>query len=361
MLTIWPISLKGTAKMNSKEYVAIGGQALIEGIMMKGPEGTAVSVRLPDGIIETEMKDFKSLRNKYKFFNIPVIRGVVAFVESMIQGYKVLMESAEKGFIEEPSDESAEKEESSPFVTVAGTIGAVVGALISLFLFMWAPSYLFDFINDKLTSGSLDSFRAVSEGFLRILIFVTYLLATSFMKDMKRVYMYHGAEHKTIFCFEHGKELTVENIRKEKRFHPRCGTSFIFVTVILSIIISSVVSMAFPVLTHNRLIWIAVKLLMMPIIMGIGFECIQLAGKHQNLFTKLLSTPGLLMQRITTKEPTDDMIEVAIAAVKAALTGKVEEDPKKLSKEETLGEFIKKGAESLCEEHPDVVQDIIDS
>ena len=139
--------------------------------------------------------------------------------------------------------------------------------------------------------------------------------------------MYHGAEHKTIFCFEHGKELTVENIREEKRCHPRCGTSFIFVTILLSILISSIVAVAFPALTEIRALWIAVKLLMMPVIMGIGFEFIQLAGKYPNKLTKLLSAPGLLMQRITTAEPDDAIIEVAIEAMKAALSGEVEKKP----------------------------------
>ena len=143
------------------------------------------------------------------------------------------------------------------------------------------------------------------------------------MKEIRRVYMYHGAEHKTIFCFEHGKELTVENIREEKRFHPRCGTSFIFVTIILSILISSIVSIAFPALTQIRAVWIATKILMLPLIMGVGFEFIQLAGKYPNKFTRFLSMPGLLMQRITTVEPTDDIIEVAIEAMKGALTGEV--------------------------------------
>ena len=213
-------------------------------------------------------------------------------------------------------------------MAVIGGISAVLGVGLAFLLFMWLPSFAFDLVNDKLAGGAISDFRAVFEGIIRVIIFVVYMALVARMKEIHRVYMYHGAEHKTIFAFEHGKELTVENIRGEKRCHPRCGTSFIFVTILLSIIISSVVSVAFPSLTEIRALWIAVKLLMMPLIMGIGFEFIQLAGKYPNKFTQLLSAPGLLMQRITTAEPDDAIIEVAIEAMKAALTGKVPEDTK---------------------------------
>lgn len=312
-------------------YVAVGGQALMEGIMMKGPEGTAMSLRLPDGTIETTMKDFVSVRKKYKIFNIPVVRGVVSFIESMIFGYKLLMESAEKTTLdmEEESESKLDKWITEHFgpkmMAVIGAISAVLGIGLAFLLFMWLPSFAFDLVNDKLAGGAISDFRAIFEGLIRVVIFVIYMYAVSKMKEIHRVYMYHGAEHKTIFAFEHGKELTVENIRGEKRCHPRCGTSFIFVTILLSIIISSVVSVAFPSLTEIRALWIVVKLLMMPLIMGIGFEFIQLAGKYPNKFTRLLSAPGLLMQRITTAEPDDAIIEVAIEAMKAALTGKVPE------------------------------------
>lgn len=338
-----------SVKDTKKEYIAVGGQALIEGIMMKGPKGTAMSVRLPNGSIETEMKDFKSLRKKHKFFDLPIIRGVVAFVESMIQGMSLLMESAEKTLTdEEPSEENCTENNGTAFGFIA-SIASFFAIALSLFLFMWAPSFLFDITNKHLANGDIEPFRALFEGFLRSIIFMAYICLTSKMKDIKRVYMYHGAEHKTIFCFEHGHELTIENIKKESRYHPRCGTSFIFVTIILSIIVSSIVSIAFPVLTVNRLIWMTTKILMMPVIMGIGFEFIQFAGKHPNKFTNLLSAPGLLMQRITTKEPTNDMIEVAIAAVKAALTGRIEEEPKKLSKDEFYKTHCAKCGSLRCE------------
>lgn len=326
------------SKNKNKEknnYVAVGGQALMEGIMMRGPKGTAMSLRLPDGAIETQMKEFTSVRKKYKVLNLPLIRGVVSFVESMIFGYKLLMESAEKTSLDtEVEDESRlDKWITEHFgpkmMAVIGTISAVLGIALAFLLFMWLPSFLFDLVNDKLVNGSitLSPLRAVFEGIIRIVIFVLYMWLTSKMKEIRRTYMYHGAEHKTIFCFEHGKELTVENIREEKRFHPRCGTSFIFVTIIISILVSAIAASLFPALTETRLVWIAVKLLIMPLIMGIGFEFIQLAGKYPNKLTKALSAPGLLMQHITTAEPDDAIIEVAIEAMKAALTGEVPEKP----------------------------------
>ncbi len=320
--------------MSSKKkcnYVAVGGQALMEGIMMRGPEGTAVSLRLPDGTIEIQMKDFVSVRKKFKILNIPIIRGVVSFIESMIFGYKLIMESAEKTSLdmEEESESKLDKWITDHFgpkmMAVIGGISAVLGIGLAFVLFMWLPSFAFDLIKDHLAKGAISPLRAVFEGVIRVIIFVVYMYLVSKMKEIHRVYMYHGAEHKTIFCFEHGKELTVENIKKELRYHPRCGTAFIFVTILLSIIVSSVVSVAFPELTANRAIWIAVKLLIMPLIMGIGFEFIQLAGKYPNKLTKLLSAPGLLMQRITTAEPDDAIIEVAIEAMNACLSGKVTE------------------------------------
>lgn len=313
----------------SKEnnYVAVGGQALMEGIMMRGPEGTAMSCRLPDGTIDTEMKEFVSLRKKYAFFRIPIIRGVVSFIESMVFGYKLLMESAEKTTLdteEDPGDSKLDKWLTEHFgpkmMAVIGTVASVLGIGLAFVLFVWMPSFVYDLVNNHV-AADLSRLRPLFEGIIRIIIFVLYMYLTSKMKEIKRVYMYHGAEHKTIFCFEHGKELTVANIMKEKRFHPRCGTSFIFVTILLSILISSVVAIAFPALTKTRAIWICVKLILLPLIMGIGFEFIQLAGKYPNKLTRALSAPGLAMQRITTAEPDEAIVEVAIEAMKACLCG----------------------------------------
>ncbi len=319
-------------QVSKKHKTSVGGQALIEGIMMRGPKGAAMSVRLPDGTIETEYKDVKPWREKNKFFSLPLIRGVVGFVESLVTGYGYLMESAEKSTrgLENPPDEEMskldrwiEKHFGEKMMNAVGVISAVLGFALALFLFMWLPS----FAVDKLTFGKLLEFHPLFEGIIRIIIFVLYMLAVSQMKDIKRVFMYHGAEHKSIFCYENGLELTVENVRKQIRFHPRCGTSFMFVMILLSILLSSALVLIFPNLADiNRMLWIFIKLLIMPLVMGIGYEFIKYAGRHDNLLVKILSAPGLWMQRITTKEPTDDIIEVGIEALKAVLTDNPEDD-----------------------------------
>lgn len=319
-------------QVSKKHKTSVGGQALIEGIMMRGPKGAAMSVRLPNGTIETEYKDVKPWREKNKFFSLPLVRGIVGFVESLVTGYGYLMESAEKSTqgLENPPEEELskfdkwiEKHFGEKMMNIVGVISAVLGFGIAFFLFMWLPS----FVVDKVTFGKLLEFHPLFEGIIRIMIFVLYMLAVSHMKDIHRVFMYHGAEHKSIFCYENGLELTVENVRKQSRFHPRCGTSFMFVMILLSILLSSALILIFPNLADiNRMLWILIKLLIMPLVMGIGYEFIKYAGKHDNLLVKILSAPGLWMQRITTKEPTDDIIEVGIEAIKAVLTDNPEDD-----------------------------------
>lgn len=322
---------KSTSVMHK---TSVGGQALIEGIMMQGPKGAAMSVRLPDGTIDTEEKELKHIRDKVKFLGWPIIRGCVNFIESMIFGYKCLMESAEKSGLEdiENSEENESKLDkwlndhlSKKVMSVITAIASVLGILLAFALFFWLPSKVADFFNN-LASGALTNYRALIEGVMRMVIFVAYIALVSLMKDIRRTFMYHGAEHKTIFCYEHGLELTVENVRKQIRFHPRCGTSFMFVIIIISVIISSIVSVAFPNLRNNIAIWMLVKLLILPLVMGFGYEFIKYAGRHDNLFVKILSAPGLWMQRLTTKEPDDSMIEVALAAFKAVITDNPEDD-----------------------------------
>ena len=211
---------------------------------------------------------------------------------------------------------------------------------------MYAPSKAFTFINERLFDGGILKIRTLFEGFIRIIIFVVYMVIVSKMKEIHRVYMYHGAEHKSIFCFEAGLDLTVENVRKQGRFHPRCGTSFIFLSIIISIIISSVFALVLPdFILKSTWRWLIVKLLILPLIMGVGFEFIQLAGKYPNKLTRALSAPGLWMQRITTAEPTDDIIEVGIAALKASLNGApekeesaAEQEPPATEESESVGE-----------------------
>lgn len=318
-------------KKTQTKYGSVGGQALMEGIMMNGPEGKAMALRLPDGSISVEKKTFTSIKDKNKFFGIPMVRGIVNFVEALIFGYKCLMESAEKTGMDVEEEENMSKLDrwisdhfGEKMMKVIGAISMVLGFALAFALFVWMPSFLFDAIN-KLTGERITMLRTIFEGLLRIIIFVIYMFAVSKMKEIKRVYMYHGAEHKSIFCYESGEEMTVENVRKQSRFHPRCGTSFIFVMIILSILVSSVVALAFPSLTQIRPVWICIKLLIMPIVMGLGYEFIRYAGKHDNLFVKILSAPGLWMQRITTAEPDDSMIEVGIAAINAVIPHNDEE------------------------------------
>lgn len=318
-------------KKTKQHKTSVGGQALIEGIMMKGPRGTAMSVRLPSGEIETEYKEAKPWRDKCKFFGIPLVRGVVGFAESMVTGYKYLMESAEKSTqgLEDETENMSKLDRwindhfGEKMMNAIGAVSAVLGVALAFFLFMWLPTALVDWV----TGGNLLKFHPLFEGIIRVVIFVLYMLLVSQMKDIKRVFMYHGAEHKSIFCYENGLELTVENVKKQKRFHPRCGTSFMFVMILLSILLSSVLVLIFPALLEiNRVLWILIKLLILPLVMGLGYEFIRYAGRHDNLLVKILAAPGLWMQRITTKEPTDDIIEVGIASLKAVLTDNPEDD-----------------------------------
>lgn len=315
---------------------SVGGQALIEGVMMNGPKGAAMSVRLPDGSIRTELKELHRLRDKYAIARAPIIRGVISFVESMIFGYKCLMESAELSgqedvgdtAVESKMDKWLEKHLTPKVFNVITAISSVIGTVIALGLFVWLPSFLVDKINTKLAGGAISPYKALFEGLVRIIIVIAYMFVVSKMKDIHRVFMYHGAEHKTIFCYEAGLELTVENVRKQRRFHPRCGTNFIFVVMIISILLSSIVLLIFPGLAAPgmRPLWIVIKLLLVPFVMGIGYEFIRYAGRHDNLFVKIVSAPGLWLQRITTAEPTDDIIEVGIAALKGCITDNPDDD-----------------------------------
>lgn len=329
-------------KKEKIKYSGVGGEALIEGIMMKGPYGAAMACRLPDGTIDVTPKVFKSVTEKHKILRAPFIRGPINFVEQMIFGYKCMMESAEKtAFDDDASEEEMSKLDKwlsdhfgPKMMAVIGAVAMVLGFGLAFLIFFYLPTLATDLINKYLADGALVRTRPLIEGVMRMIIFVLYMFGVSQMKDIKRVFKYHGAEHKSIFCIEHGLDLTVENIRKQKRFHPRCGTSFIFITIILSIVVSSLVVVIAPQVREVRWLWIAVKILLLPIIMSIGYECIRIAGRYDNVFTRILSAPGLLMQRITTKEPEDDIIEVAIAAIKPVITppaeqkteGKLEED-----------------------------------
>lgn len=314
---------------------SIGGQALIEGIMMKGPEKTAIAVRVPDKSIDVEFISEKHLRDKYKFFGFPVIRGVVNFAESMIQGYKALMMSADKsGMTDLEEEKKAQTEEEKAnkkkkeniLVNAVMVIGTVLGVALSVFLFMYVPALLFDGLNYVFGGGISDKIRPMFEGFLKIALFVGYVAAVSQMKDIKRVFMYHGAEHKSIFCYEKGMELTVENVKKQKRFHPRCGTSFMILMLVVGILFSLLLVTVFPGITKMRILWVAIKIFTVPVICGLGYELIRICGRYDNILTKIIAAPGMWVQRLTTKEPDEDMIEVAIEALKAVIPEDGEKD-----------------------------------
>ncbi len=322
--------MKNKKNSDQPQKVSVGGQALIEGIMMQGPKGAAMSVRLPDGTIETEELQVKHLRDKFKPAGLPLIRGIVNMVESLLFGFKCMEKSAEKAGID---DADANPEEMSKLdkwlsdhfgpkmMAVITGISLVLGMLLAFVLFTYLPSLIVDGADKYIFKNALKDIHPLFEGIMRMIIFILYIWLVAKMPDIKRVFMYHGAEHKSIFCYEAGLELTVENVKKQKRFHPRCGTSFIFVILIISIFISSVLVLVFPGIDSNRAIWMVVKLAVLPLTVGIGYEFIKYAGKHDNIIVRILSAPGLFMQRITTQEPTDDIIEVGIEAIKAALYG----------------------------------------
>ncbi|MBO7178941.1 MAG: DUF1385 domain-containing protein [Clostridia bacterium] len=313
--------------------VSIGGQALIEGIMMQGPKGAAMSVRLPNGEIETEKLELKKLKDKFKPAGWPLIRGIVNFVESMLFGFKCIEKSAEKAGLDDniPEEEMSKLDKwlsdhfGPKMIAVISAIAMVLGFGLSFLLFVYLPTFLVDVVDKYVFKDALANLHPLFEGIMRMCIFVFYFYLVSLMPDIKRVFMYHGAEHKSIFCFESGLELTVENVKKQSRFHPRCGTSFIFVIIIISILISSILVVAFPSIDDVRPVWIAIKLLIIPLTVAFSYEFIKYAGSHDNIFVKILSFPGLMMQRISTKEPTDDIIEVGIAALKAVLPDDSEE------------------------------------
>lgn len=311
---------------------SVGGQALIEGVMMQGPKGVATAVRQTDSNIIVEHHEVKHLRDKSKFFALPIIRGIVGFFESMVLGYKMLMYSAEKSGMEDIEDVEMNKFEKwmtdklgDKFMSIIMFFATILGFALAFLIFFYFPVLVFNRLN-VWTDGVLTPWQGTIEGVLKIIIFVVYIAAVSRMKDIKRTFMYHGAEHKSIACYEAGLDLTVENVKKCTRFHPRCGTSFIFVMLILSIVLSTVLSKIFPAIATVRVLWMFLKLAFIPLVMGLGYEFIKYAGRHDNVFVKILSAPGLWMQRLTTKEPDDEIIEVGIEALKAVITENPEDD-----------------------------------
>lgn len=304
---------------------SIGGQALIEGVMMRGPIETAMAVRTPDGEIVTEKVDDARDKKNPRFFKLPVVRGLVNFVQTMILGYKTIMRSAElSGFDEEESQEPSKFDKflteklGEKLYTIIGIVSGVLGIAIAVCLFVFVPTWLVKLFNTYVFS--LGVFTAAAEGIIKIAVFVAYIGLVGLMPDIKRVYEYHGAEHKTIACYEAGEELTPENAAKHKRFHPRCGTSFILIILILSILLFLAVPAELDVLYRFLL-----RIVLLPLTVGIGYEIIKLVGRHDNAFTRIISAPGLWLQRLTTNEPDEKQLEVAIAALKAVMPEDKEE------------------------------------
>ncbi len=304
---------------------SIGGQALIEGIMMRGLERTVMAVRNPAGEIVLE-ECAAGTAKKPKILKMPIIRGVFSFIDSMKIGYKALMRSAE---IAMPEDDAAQTEEQknkeSKLMGVAAAIGGVLGVALSVVLFIWLPSFLFSLIQNLTVGTGAEAFFASSvtksafEGILKLALFVGYVAAMCLVKDVRKTFQYHGAEHKTIFAYEAGLELTVENIRPQRRFHPRCGTSFMILMIIVGIFIGMLIPESIAGVEINHLLRAAIKLLLLPITMGIGYELIKLCGRHDNFLTRIIAAPGMWLQRVTVHEPDDKMIECAIAAMEAVI------------------------------------------
>lgn len=360
---------------------SIGGQALMEGIMMRGPRVTAMAVRNPQG--EIVLEKFPTASGKRPWpWRVPVIRGVFNFVDSMIFGYKCLMRSAEISGLEEAEEElkrekeqrkaaktarkdgapapaevevetvaevettaepqaetvaetgaeptpepapapAAEKKKTSPLMVGVTVVSVVLALVLAFGLFLWLPAFLYDLLARHVDWLDADNryLKSIFTGILKIILLVGYMAAVSLMKDIRRTFQYHGAEHKTIFCYEAGLPLTVENVRKMRRFHPRCGTSFLILMLLVSILVGFFVP---PVLyagneNINRLLYSAVKILLIPIICGLGYELIKFCGRHDNWLTHIIAAPGVALQHITVFEPDDSMIECAIAAVKEVI------------------------------------------
>ena len=316
-------------KQEQKFKTMCGGQALIEGIMMRGPKKQAVVVRKPDGELEIEEKELQFIKDKHPILGWPLIRGVVNFADSMYNGVTALMYSAQ--FFPEDGEEEEEpsrfenwlnrhlgSEKATAFITA---LAVILGMGMSIGLFFLLPTLLGTAIT-VLTPSMLA--RNLAESLLKILIFVTYLALCSRMGEMKRVFSYHGAEHKTIFCYEAGLPLTVENVRVQPRHHPRCGTSFLFMVIAISIIVSTVVFAIWPV--YNAFLRFLAHLAMLPLIVGVSYEFNRWAGRHDGPITRVFIAPGLWLQNFTTFEPDDSMIEVGIRALELVLPEKQGED-----------------------------------
>ena len=294
---------------------SIGGQALIEGILMRGPKKQAIVCRTADGLVE-KTEELKFIKDRYPILGWPFIRGCATFLDSMVKGMQALTYSAELV----PLEEQGEPDPIDRWITahfsgekaqklIIGT-AVVLGIALAVFLFIFLPALIVGFIPALRVNYLV---RNLSEGLVRVVILLAYMKLVTYVSDVKRLFSYHGAEHKTIFCYEHGKPLTVENVRGESRFHPRCGTSFLLVVVIVSILVNAVVRL------DNTFARMGCHLLLLPVVVAISYEINRWCGRHDNWLSAILSAPGKWLQRITTSEPDDSMIECAIRAMELVI------------------------------------------
>lgn len=297
------------ARKKCSRYSGIGGQAVLEGIMMKNQEKYAVAVRKPDGEIAVELENYQGLLHGSKIKEIPFIRGIFNFIDSLVLGMKCLNYSA-SFYDEEEEEDKKDKAGSEKLMT---TLITIVSVVLAVGIFVVLPYYLSSLMGGFIRNASL---TAIIEGVIRILIFILYVWGISAMQDIKRLYRYHGAEHKCINCIEKGKPLTVHNVMRSSRLHRRCGTSFIFFVLLVSIILF------FFIRVDNPVEKVVLRILLMPVVAGISYEIIRLAGRSDNLLIRIISAPGMWIQRMTTKEPDKGMAEVAIAAVEAVFDWK---------------------------------------
>lgn len=309
------------AEKKEVKYCSVGGQGVLEGVMMRAPEKSALCVRRADGTIATKVWDTKKVTNK--FLKLPIIRGAVNLIDSLVTGVKVISDSArlyDDSMTEEPNkfEKFVAKKTGKDSMSVMMFFAVIISLALSVALFFILPQLLTSLISPYIKSSLLTN---LIEGAVRLMIFLGYLLLCTAVKDVRRVFMYHGAEHKTIACYEAGEELTVENARTKKRLHPRCGTSFLLLVMIITILI-------YAVLGWNDNIWLRIgtRLLMLPVIAGVSYEVLKLLAKFENPFTRALRWPGLQLQRLTTKEPTDDILEIGILAFEMALNEKTPEE-----------------------------------
>lgn len=309
--------------MKPKVSSNIGGEALIEGVMMRGNDRMAMSVRKASGEIYTETKPYVAVTKRKKLLGLPFIRGAVSMLESMLVGVKVLMDSAEHVDLtdedekESKFDKWMEKTLGDKYFTYMLYGSVVIALALGIGLFMLLPNLIAEFVCNLFTfdktTGTGALIANIIEGLIRICLFILYVFLVSKNKEIKRVFQYHGAEHKTLYAYENEEELTVENVKKHTTLHPRCGTTFIFIVILISIVVFAFAGW------HSPIVNMLLRLVLLPVIAGVSYEVFKLSAKTNNRFIRIISMPGLMLQKITTKEPDDSMIEVAIASLKAVL------------------------------------------